>query len=457
MADAVSSQMGSAPIPLLLLRFVLPALAGSLANALYNIVDRAFIGHYVGATGLAAVSVVFPIIITLIAFGALAGTGSASQVSRFLGKNDLKEARSSFDTCITSSLLFVTLACVTIWIFLDEVIFACGGSGHVAELTKIYLKILVPFFPFQFMTLVLMTCCRSQGRPAPAMWAAIIGSLGNVVLNWIFIIRMGMGIAGAAWGTGLAQVLSFMWISVPFFSHTAELSFFSLRIRIIKDRFCEMVAVGLSPFLINIFFSVMITGYNLLLNKYGGELALSAMGIFFGIDSLLYMPIIGFGEGALPVMAYNYGAKQFGRLKQAIKLSLIVSVGYFTCSLAVAELCPEVLVALFSKGNVELTLLASHFMRIGYSALPLGAVSAFVSYILEALGKAKLAFNLIVARQILAYTLLFVLPPFFGADGVWFSLPAIDTVGAIVGLFMLANQWKTWNDSKAISSTGNAV
>ena len=438
--------MGKDPIPSLLLRFILPAMAASIASALYNIIDRAFIGHCVGTAGLAAVSVVFPIVLTLLAFSSLAGTGTASQVSRYLGEGDAERAHAAFDTCVTASLIAVLSASAALWLWTDGVIALCGGSGQIASLTRVYLRILIPFMPAQFLSLVLMACLRAQGRPAPAMWGSVLGSLVNVALDWLFIVRMDMGIAGAAWGTAAAQAFCFVWVCVPFVRRTGELDFRSLRARIVVARLCEMCEVGASPFLVNMFFSVMMAIYNIQLKKYGGELALSAMGVFFGVDALLYMPITGLGEGSLPVMAYNYGAREYDRLKQAVRLSLLSSMAYFCCSLTVAEFCPEVLVAMFSRSDPELSALTAHFMRIGYCALPLGAVSMVAGYIFEALGKAGLAFKLIVARQILAYALLFVLPPLFGPDGVWYSLPAIDGLGGIVGGFMLAAQWKTWHD-----------
>lgn len=304
MPDA-SALMGSAPIPRLILRFALPATLGVLANALYNIVDRVFIGHYVGAEGLAAISVVFPIILLVVAFSALIGVGTASQISRDLGAQDQKRAEIALGNGVTASVFFLALTAPLLLFNIPAIVRLCGATERIAPLTETYLKITGPAIPVQFLSMVLIAAMRAEGHPRHAMWAMVLGSLFNVALDWWFIAGLGMGVAGAAWGTAGAQIFAFLWL----------LAFYARRrgaLRLSPDRFrprwralAETCAVGVSPFLINIFFSVMLVAFNLLLGQYGGEMAISAMGIFFGLDSLLFMPVTGIGEGAMPIIGYN--------------------------------------------------------------------------------------------------------------------------------------------------------
>ena len=197
MPDA-SSLMGSAPIPRLILRFALPATLGVLANALYNIVDRVFIGHYVGAEGLAAISVVFPIILLVVAFSALIGVGTASQISRDLGAQDQERAEIALGNGVTASVFFLALTAPLLLSNIPAIVRLCGATERIAPLTETYLKITGPAIPVQFLSMVLIAAMRAEGHPRHAMWAMVLGSLFNVALGWWFIAGLGMGVAGAA-------------------------------------------------------------------------------------------------------------------------------------------------------------------------------------------------------------------------------------------------------------------
>ena len=437
--------MGTAPIPRLILHFALPATVGVLANALYNIVDRIFIGHYTGAAGLAAISVVFPVVLASVAFSAMVGVGASSQISRALGAQNPERAQRAFGNGIFASALINLLTVVPLLVWLPEAVRLCGAPGGAFELTCTYLRITGPFIPVAFLTMVLMSCMRAEGHPRYAMWGMVLGSLVNVLLDWWFIAGLNMGVAGAAWGTAAAQMFGLAWMGAfyAFRRGTMRLSLRSMKPD--KAVLAEIFAVGFSPFLINIFFAVMMMCFNILLGKYGGELAVSSMGIFFGLDSLLFMPVTGIGEGAMPVMCYNYGARNWERLRQTVKIALTVSVVYYALSEAAAMVWPESLASLFTSDNPELIRLTARCMRIGYAALPFGAVAVIVGYMLEALGRARVSFWFNLLRQIFALTLLAVLPVFFGVDGVWLSFPAIDFTGGIACIFLLRNEAKKWH------------
>lgn len=439
MPDA-SALMGSAPIPRLILRFALPATLGVLANALYNIVDRVFIGHYVGAEGLAAISVVFPIILLVVAFSALIGVGTASQISRDLGAQDQKRAEIALGNGVTASVFFLALTAPLLLFNIPAIVRLCGATERIAPLTETYLKITGPAIPVQFLSMVLIAAMRAEGHPRHAMWAMVLGSLFNVALDWWFIAGLGMGVAGAAWGTAGAQIFAFLWL----------LAFYARRrgaLRLSPDRFrprwrvlAETCAVGVSPFLINIFFSVMLVAFNLLLGQYGGEMAISAMGIFFGLDSLLFMPVTGIGEGAMPIIGYNYGARRWDRLRETVKIALLFSVGYYILSEAAAMLWAEELASLFTDGDAELIALAARCMRIGYAALPFSAAAIIVGYTLEALGRARASFCFNLIRQLVGIALIVILPRFLGVDGVWITFPAIDLVGGLAAMLLLRRE-----------------
>lgn len=437
--------MGTAPIPRLILHFALPATVGVLANALYNIVDRLFIGHYVGADGLAAVSIAFPLVVSLSAMSTLIGTGTASQISRALGAGHDDDAQIAFGNGLFASFTVILLMQFLV-IHLPQVVRVCGATEYIAPLATRYMRITVPAMPAPLLAMVLMATMRSEGHPQYAMWGLVLSASLNVVLDWWFIAGLNMGLEGAAWGTVLAQIFSLLWVGVFFVSRKGI-----LRIRLSSMRprlpvLGEMVAVGVSPFLINIFFALMMVLFNHYLGRYGGELALSAMGIFFSIDSLLFMPVTGIGEGSMPVMGYNYGARNFKRLRQTVKMALSLAVGYYLISTVAALVWPEIMAAPFASGNVALITLTARSIRIGYCLLPLGAINTITGYTLEALGRARIALYFNLSRQLIALGLLFVLPGILGTDGVWTTLPAIDFIGGVSGIVILRYESQKWHE-----------
>jgi putative MATE family efflux protein len=437
--------MGTAPIPRLILHFALPATVGVLANALYNIVDRIFIGHYAGASGLAAISVVFPVVLASVAFSGMVGVGASSQISRALGAQNLEKAQRAFGNGILAWALINLLTVAPLLIWLPEAVRLCGAPEGAFDLTCTYLQITGPFIPAAFLTMVLMSCMRAEGHPRYAMWGMVLGSLVNVVLDWWFIAGLNMGVAGAAWGTAAAQSFGLVWVGAFYLSGRGAMKLSVRSMRPDAAVLAEIFMVGFSPFLINIFFAVMMMCFNILLGKYGGEMAVSAMGIFFGLDSLLFMPVTGIGEGAMPVMGFNYGARKWVRLRKTVKIALTVSVVYYALSEAAAMIWPEKLAALFTTNNPELIRLTARCMRIGYAALPFGAVAVIVGYMLEALGRARVSFLFNFARLVFAFLLLAVLPRFLGVDGVWLSFPAVDFMGGLTCIFLLKNEAEKWH------------
>ena len=259
---------------------------------------------------------------------------------------------------------------------------------------------------------------------------------------------LGMGVAGAAWGTAGAQLFALLWLLAFYAQRRGSLQLTLDRFRPRHAVMAEMCAVGLSPFLINVFFSVMLTAFNLLLGKYGGEMAISAMGIFFGLDSLLFMPVTGIGEGAMPIIGYNYGARNFARLRETVKIALLLSIGYYIFSEAAAMLWAEKLASFFTDDNPALIALAARCMRIGYAALPFSAVAIIVGYTLEALGRARASFCFNLIRQLVGIALIVILPRFLGVDGVWITFPAIDLVGGLAAALLLRREARNLHRTK---------
>ncbi len=424
-------RMGQSSIPLLLLHFSLPAMAGLVANALYNIVDRIFVGHYVGPEGIGALSVAFPFMVAISAVTALVGTGGASLLSRLLGENRRRRAEKGLANALLLLLGGSGLLVLGGALFPEKLLLLSGSTESLLPLAREYFSVILWGVPFWVTSMGMNHLIRSEGAPRYAMITLFLGAGGNILLDWIFIVQMNLGIRGAALGTVLAQAIAFLWVFL-FYLGPWKMSVFRLYIRNFLPRWIfvrQILSVGLSPFLLELTFTLLMGIFNTLLGRYGGDLAIASMGIFFSLDALLYLPPIGIGEGLLPIIGYNFGAKNYARVRRAVWLALGGCVGLFTCNFLGVMLFAPQMAALFNNSSPELITLTARSLRIGYAAVPGAAVGIITTFTLQALGKAKLSIMISLSRQFffLIPAALF-LPRFLGVDGVWLSFPIADMV-----------------------------
>jgi putative MATE family efflux protein len=311
-----SIRMGEEPIPRLLLHFSLPAVAGLLANALYNLVDRIFVGQTVGALGIAGIAVAFPYVIAGIAFSLLIGVGSSALNSISLGEGKPERASRVLGNGMFL-VLILGLPLVVAGRFLAEpVLTLSGATENIIGPGLEYLRIVSLGVPATLATIVLSHCIRAQGYPAYAMMVAFLGAGANIALDALFIFGFSMGIQGAAWATVISQYLATV-ASVWFFLsgrgsvrvHPAH--FVPERVTLVR-----IFQIGMAPFLMELSFTLLVGWINRLLREYGGDLYISAMGIFFSLDSLLFLPSIGIGQGLQPLVGYNYGAGNHRRVNR---------------------------------------------------------------------------------------------------------------------------------------------
>jgi putative MATE family efflux protein len=450
--------MGKGSIPLLLLHFSLPAIAGLVANALYNIVDRIFVGHYVGPEGIGALSVAFPFMVAISAVTALVGTGGASLLSRLLGENRRRRAERGLANALLLLLIGGGILCLLGSLFPEQLLRLSGSTESLLPLAGEYFSVILWGVPFWVTSMGMNHLIRSEGAPRYAMVTLFLGAGGNVILDWIFIAKLGMGITGAALGTVLAQGLAFIWVFL-FYLGPWKVSVFRLYLRNLLPKWIlvrQILAVGLSPFLLELAFTLLMGIFNTLLGKYGGDLAIASMGIFFSLDALLYLPPIGIGEGLLPIIGYNFGAKNYPRVRRAVGLALAGCVGLFTCNfLAVMFFAPQ-MAALFSSSSPELITLTARSLRIGYAAVPGAAVGIITTFTLQALGKARLSILISLSRMALFLVpAALILPRFFGVDGVWMSFPLADFVQVIFSGWFLLREMRRLERDFPEKSSGN--
>jgi putative MATE family efflux protein len=431
-------QMDRENIPKLLIYFALPAIVGMFAGAIYNIVDRIFVGQYVGAQGLAAITLAFPTMLLMFAFSLLISIGGASRVAILRGARKQRAAEQALAHTMML-LIAVGLTGTIIGIRgVDHLLLISGATQDILPLARNYLRIILIGGPLALVGNGVNSLIRACGNPRYAMGTQIIGAFSNVLLDAVFIAGMDLGVEGAALGTVIAQGMATLCGIAYFFSArtTLKIRFYFLikpRFKVIK----KICAVGSAPFFIELSFVIFMTLMNRMIHQYGGDIALSAMGIFFSLDSMLFLPAMAIGEATQPIIGYNYGAGKPERVIKSIQTALLFITGLYILSFIIAEVFAEQMIRMFNS-NPELISIGVPGMRIGYLGIIFMGVTLVTNSALLGLGKAKESLLLSLIRHVVFMFLpLLVLPNFFGLWGIWLSFPVGDICGCLLASVFL--------------------
>lgn len=447
-----SKQLGEERISKLILKFSIPAIIGMLVNALYNVVDRIYIGHGVGSLGIGGITVSFPIMLILMAFSMLIGVGANSLVAIRFGQGRKEEAEGIFNNAfvllVASSLVLTVIGLIT----MEPVLKLMGTSELILPYAKDYLSIILFGAVFQSVGMGMNNFIRSEGNPKIAMNTMLIGAITNIVLDPIFIFVFKLGMKGAAIATIISQAVSAIWV-LSYFMRGKSFLKLKLSYMKLKPAFIgKILALGAAPFAMQIASSVLNFIMNRGLNTYGGDVAVSGMGIVNSIVTLMIMPIFGINQGMQPIIGYNYGARKFDRVKQAYHLavifaSVIVLIGWIT-----TRLFPEQLVYLFNKEDTQLISFGVKAIQRNLIFLPFIGFQIVSSNYFQAVGKPKHSAFLGLSRQVLILIpALIILPRFFGLDGLILAGPVSDITSAVLtGIFIINEMRKLDNLHKDI-------
>ena len=422
----------------LLIRFAIPSMTGMIAGAIYNIVDRIFVGQLVGTVGLAAITTTSPIMVLMFAWSLLFGIGGSSRVAILRGAKKQRLAEQALSQAVMMLVFTGIFAALLGATCTDTLLRLSGTSDTVLPVARAYMKIILFGAPFALVSVAFNSLIRACGAPKYAMWTQIVGAGANVLLDAAFIGWMGMGVAGAALGTVVAQFLSTLIGIYYFFSNDATVKMklhFMLRPKL--DVLKKIISVGVAPFLVEFAFVFYITIMNRLIYKYGGDLGLSAVGIFFSIDSLLFLPAFAIGEAAQPIIGYNYGAHLTDRVIEIVKEALVLVCGVYFIAFCTAELFAEQLVMIFNS-DPGLIDIAVPGLRISYIGLVFFGLPVVTTSTLQGLGLGKQSVILSAFRQgLFLFPPIIILPYFFGIWGIWGAFPVGDIMGAMVaGVFL---------------------
>jgi len=420
----------------LLLKFSIPAIIGMVVNALYNVVDRMYIG-WIGPLAMTGIGLSLPLMTLLMGFGMLVGIGAGSRISIKLGEGHQDEAERILGNAFT--LLFFIMGAVMVLglLFKTPLLYLFGASEATIGYADEYLTIILYGAIFQGLGFGLTGVMRSEGHPTIAMMTTIGAALTNIVLDPIFIFGLDMGIAGAALATILSQFFSMMVVIYHFTKGKSRLKLHSKNLKLSKAVVISIVSIGMSPFFMQVAASVVSVIANNALKAYGGDIAIGAMTVINAIAIFFLMPIFGINQGTQPIVGYNYGAREYGRVKQALKLAITAGVTGPTTGFILTQFLTEPLVRIFNS-DPELIAVATKGMRIFLSMLPLVGFQIISANYFQAVGKAPKAIFLSLLRQVLVLIpLLIILPKIFGLTGVWYAGPTADFVASLLTAIFL--------------------
>ncbi len=449
-----SAALRTESIGKLLFRFSVPAIVGMLVNALYNIVDGIFVGRYVGSLGLAGVSVSYPIMIVVLAFIMLIGFGATSLISIRLGEGRTDEAEQILGNATTLLFIVPVILFVLVQLFLNDILMMFGASEAVLPFARTYMSVVSFGFLFQSIGFGMNNFIRSEGNPKMAMFTMLIGAVLNTILDAIFIIGLDMGIKGGALATVLAQLISSIWVLRYFFSGKSLLKIRRENLKLKIDTVRYIVVLGFAQFSVQIANSIVAVVANKTLLAYGGDLAISAYRIINNTAMIFLMPTFGINQGAQPIIGYNFGAKQYERVRKTLFLAIGAATGVALIGFVITQFFPEQIVMLFTKDDKQLIELTSKGMRIFLVALPIIGFQIVSSNFFQAIGKPKRSILLGLSRQvIILIPATLILPTFFELKGVWIAAPVSDFLSVVLTTYFLVKSVKALN--RGIAGQGN--
>ena len=431
----------------LMIKFSLPAIIGMIVNALYNIVDRVYIGNIrgVGHYAIAGVGITFPTVIFSFSFAILIGIGGSSNISLDLGRKKFQEAEKYLGTMVFFGLCIAVINVILYLAFIEEILVKLGASGETLYYAKEYMFTLTFGVPGVIIGFLLNAAVRSDGSPRVSMGTLLIGAISNIILDPIFIFYFGMGVKGAAVATIISQYISMIWTLYYFTLGNSRMKLHLNYIRWNFEKVKQICLLGSSSYAIQLAASVV----NIILNRrlvlYGGDIAIAAMAIIQSLINFMTMPIIGINQGIQPILGYNYGANLFHRVKETLFKAIIVATFISTCGFLACTVFGRQVVNIFTK-DPNLADLTVYSIKIGVMMFPVLGFQIISSVYFQAVGKPKLSFIISLSRQVLALIpCLYIMSYLFGLEGIWYSVPVADSVATITSFILIRKELKLLN------------
>ena len=458
--SSIPTELGTEKIGRLLKQYALPAIIAQTAASLYNMVDSIFIGQGVGPLAISGLAVTFPLMNLSTAFGTLVGAGAAVMLSVLLGQKNYKAANKVLGNVVSLNIIIGLIFMAAALIFIDPILYFFGASENTLPYAKEYITIILIGNVITHVYFGLNAAMRSSGFPKKAMALTIFTVVFNTLLDPIFIFVFDMGIAGAAWATVIAQTVA-MIIVLKHFSDKErafhfEKGIFKLDMRVAKDS----LAIGMGPFLMNAAACLVTLFINQQLRDYSGDLGIGAYGICNRLIFMFIMICMGLNQGMQPIAGYNYGAKQYSRVKEVFWMTAKLGTVVTCICFIIGMFFPRVAVGIFTHDEALMEM-ASHGLRILVLGFPIVGFQLIGTNFFQCLGMVKKSVILSLSRQILfLLPLLYALPLWHGASGVWMSFPVSDVLSAALTAILLRRLFKKFNrlqDGQESSILGSQI
>lgn len=450
MNEAAPIELGTKKISTLLKMYAVPGIIAQTAASLYNMVDSIYIGHIrdVGSLAISGLAVTFPIMNLSAALGTLVGVGGMTMISVLLGQKNYDNANKVLGNILSLNVIIGLLFTTFTLLFLDPVLKFFGASGNTLPFARDYMIIILAGNVFTHLYFGLNGVIRASGHPKTAMGLTLFTVISNAILDPIFIFVLDLGIRGAALATILCQMMALTY-SMRFFMDKNRVPHFPKPVFQINKRIArQSLAIGVGPFLMNAAACIVALFINQQLLKYGGDLAIGAYGIVNRISFMFIMIAMGFNQGMQPIAGYNYGAKQYSRVKEVFKLTAICATITTTLCFLVSEFIPGPAVSLFTN-DPELRRLAAEGLRTMNIAIALVGFNMVASNFFQCIGMVKVSIFLSLSRQLLFLVpLIYVLPLRYREKGVWISFPISDLVAIIVSAIFIIWLFRKFNRLK---------
>lgn len=441
--DALATQ----PVGKLLVKMAIPTVTAQIINMLYNIVDRIYIGHIpgIGADALTGVGVCMPLIMIVSAFAALVGFGGAPRASIFMGKKDKASAEQTLGNCFIVQIIISILLTAVLLIWNRPFLLAFGASENTIEYGVAYMNIYAIGTIFVQMTLGMNMFITAQGFAKTGMLSVLIGAVANIILDPIFIFAFDMGVSGAALATILSQAMSCAWVLLFLFGKKTHLKIQAKYMKLKANILFPSLALGLSSFIMQSSESIISICFNSSLLKYGGDMAVGAMTILTSVMQFAMLPLQGLGQGAQPIISYNYGAKNADRVKSAFKLLLKSSLCYSVILWLAVMIFPQIFAAMFTS-QAELLSFTKSALRIYMACLFLFGIQIACQMTFTAIGNAKASIVVAVVRKfVLLIPLIYIMPLIFTQDktsAVYLAEPVADFIAVTFTAVLFTFQFK---------------
>lgn len=450
MANVSSTDLGTQSIGKLLIKQAVPASIGILVMSLNILVDTIFVGNWIGPTAIAAINVVLPVSFFIAALGMAIGIGGSSIISRALGADNAVKALKTFGNQITLTVLVTVTLVIFGLLYINDIVPAFGGKGTIFEPAKTYYRIVLYGVPILALCMMGNTVIRAEGKPKFAMYAMMFPSVGNLLLDILFIKVFDWGMAGAAWATTGSYILCFVFILWFFLSKNSDLKInfnhFGLDITIVK----EIGALGFVTLTRQAIVSVTYLLMNNILFDLGGETSVTAYAIVGRMLMFALFPVYGITQGFLPIAGFNYGAEKYKRVEETIITAIKYAALLATLVFVFLMIFPEAITKLFTQ-DAEVLIETPPAMRWVFAATPIVAIQLIGAAYFQAVGKAIPALLLTLTRQGFFFIpLIFILPKYYGALGVWMAFPISDVLSTLVTAYFLHREVKLNLKTKGI-------